>query len=248
MLHEGDGIERDQRWEGQVQNWTTHARSTESDPFFWRVNLPHVMQLLPPSPCQVLDIGAGEGRLGRAISERGHRVVSVDRSLGMLGALSATQAGGALAVGGDACALPIRSESVDCLVSMMLLMSVADAAAAMRETTRVLRRGGLAIVAILHPLITSGSMGSDGRLRVGGYARSSRRAPRQVQRQVPLVYHHYHRPVATYLNWSIQAGLEIESVLEPVPHPADVAVNSRFERWTEIPNMLLWAARRREVD
>ncbi|WP_231925464.1 class I SAM-dependent methyltransferase [Micromonospora purpureochromogenes] len=202
------------------------------------------MELLPPPPCQVLDVGAGEGRLTRAMTARGYSVFPVERSLGMLRALQ-VEDGNRAALNGDACALPIRPGSVDCVVSLMVLMSIADAMSAVREAARVLRDGGLAVFAVLHPLVTCGRMGDDGDLRVSDYGNCSLPAPRRVQRRVPLTYEHFHRPIGTYLSWSIDAGLTLEAVVEPLPGAEQVAAHPRFRRWAGVPNMLLWTARRR---
>ncbi len=180
------------------------------------------------------------------MTARGYTVFSVERSLGMLRALQlAGEDGNRALLNGDACALPIKPGSVDCVVSLMVLMSIADARSAVREAARVLRGGGLAVFAVLHPLVTCGRMGDDGDLRVSDYGKCSLPAPRLVQRSVLLTYEHFHRPVGTYLTWSIDAGLTLEAVVEPVPGAEQIAAHPRFRRWEGVPNMLLWTARRR---
>src|SRR5262245_40210818 len=91
--------------EAQAREWARCARVPEHDHFFWSFNGPRFLELLPkPGRC-TLDLACGEGRLGRLLGERGHRVVAVDAAPTMAGL--AHEAGGQRVVVGDASRLPL---------------------------------------------------------------------------------------------------------------------------------------------
>jgi 2-polyprenyl-3-methyl-5-hydroxy-6-metoxy-1,4-benzoquinol methylase len=48
---------------------------------FWTFNLPEFLRLVPARGRLAVDIGCGEGRLGRVLTRFGHRVVGIDASL-----------------------------------------------------------------------------------------------------------------------------------------------------------------------
>jgi demethylmenaquinone methyltransferase/2-methoxy-6-polyprenyl-1,4-benzoquinol methylase len=102
----------------------------------------HVAEALPWSApgARILDVGAGTGRLARAV--RAHdptrRVVGVDFALEML-----QQSGNAVQVAaGDAQRLPFADAQFDAVVSGFLVRNLADIERGLREQVRVLRPGG----------------------------------------------------------------------------------------------------------
>ena len=107
-----------------------------------------VLQLLPSmTGLSALDAGCGSGRYLQLLIDRGARVVGVDQSSEML--RRAQKIG--TAVCGDLYALPIRSESMDVVVSGLALGDVADLSIAIRELARVLRPGGSLVYSVVHP-------------------------------------------------------------------------------------------------
>ena len=93
----------------------------------------------------VLDLGAGNGRLTRALTERFERVVAVEPHAEMRAALEAS-APGARALAGTAEAIPLASESVDAVFAGSAFHWF-DPAQALPEIARVLRpRGPLGMV------------------------------------------------------------------------------------------------------
>jgi ubiquinone/menaquinone biosynthesis C-methylase UbiE len=142
-------------WEVQAEAWAAWARTPGHDHFFWRYNLPRFLELVPEPGVLTVDVGCGEGRVGRILMARGHRVVALD-SAATLARLAATHADPQTAVVADAAALPLRDAVADLAVAFMSLQDVDDLDLSIHEAGRVLRRGGRLCMAILHPLSTAG--------------------------------------------------------------------------------------------
>ena len=97
------------------------------------------------APCDVLDLGAGTGKLTRSLVARGHRVTAVEPLEEMLAQLR-DAVPGATAVRGSAEGIPLPDGSAD-VVTCAQAFHWFDHAVALREIARVLRRGGrLALV------------------------------------------------------------------------------------------------------
>ena len=97
--------------------------------------------LLGASPLEVLDLGAGTGKLTAALLDAGHRVIAVEPLAEMRSILTSTLPG-ALALDGLAEQLPLDPDSVDAVV-VGAAFHWFDHAAAGREIARVLRAPGV---------------------------------------------------------------------------------------------------------
>jgi SAM-dependent methyltransferase len=151
LMGAGDVSDVSEAWEAHAEQWLAWARTPEHDVYYWRLNLPGFAELLPPPGKRTLDIGCGEGRLGRWLAERGHRVSGIDRSPTL--AAKAIEAGGYdEIICGDAISLPWPAGHFDLAVAFMSLHDMPDPAAVISETARVLTAGGRFCVSIIHPL------------------------------------------------------------------------------------------------
>jgi SAM-dependent methyltransferase len=113
-----------------------------------------ILELLPPRIGAFLDIGTGTGRLLELVAPRAERAFGVDASRDMLALARARLAERGLA---DRCAvrqadmyrLPLPDCAFDVVALQMVLHYAEDPAAALAEAARVLRPGGLLLVADL---------------------------------------------------------------------------------------------------
>jgi 2-polyprenyl-3-methyl-5-hydroxy-6-metoxy-1,4-benzoquinol methylase len=89
------------------------------DDDFWQFHLPHFVNLLPPPGRLTVDVGCGEGRLGRILAAAGHQVIGCDATFPLVKAAAEAPEPG-IAVVADAAQLPIRdlvSPSCACTTS-----------------------------------------------------------------------------------------------------------------------------------
>ena len=116
----------------------------------WRIRALHYLIVrvglrLIPGIERVLDLGAGNGWLARRLAPS-FRVTALDVDGGDTG-LGALRDGRVARVVGDLEALPLRPHSFDAVIAAATLHYAVDVARALAEAARVLRAGGLLIVA-----------------------------------------------------------------------------------------------------
>lgn len=212
-------------WEAESEAWTAWARTPGHDHQFWRFLLPAFLDLVPPPGRLTLDAGCGEGRVGRALTERGHRVVGVDGSP-MLARLAG--AGTALA---DLVALPVRDGAADLVVAHMVLQDVDDITATVAELARVLAPDGTLCVAVMHPVWAPLDQGLP-------YATEHRTADEVERDGLAMTFHSVHRPLAAYGAAFEASGLAITALREPVPTEDHVRDHPSMAPWVETPPFL----------
>lgn len=161
-----------------------------------------VIDLLPPPPLDVLDVGCGEGRLGKALIARGYDVVGVDLDPAMV-ALAAEHHAAEVA---DATALPFGAAQFDAVVTAHVFMEIDDLDAALSEIGRVTRDGGSLVAVIEHPF-------SSGR-KVDYYSRPQRYRWEMSFQGADLGLGGIHRPLATYVAAIERAGFSLQSLRE----------------------------------
>jgi SAM-dependent methyltransferase len=138
-------------WEENAEQWLAWARTPHHDVYYSQLNLPALAELVPGAGMRTLDIGCGEGRIGRWLVNSGHRVVGIDSSPTL--ASHAREAGGyEEIVCGDAAALPWPADHFDLAVAFMSLHDMPNPFCVIKEIARVLEPGGVLCIAIIHPL------------------------------------------------------------------------------------------------
>src|SRR4029077_8269883 len=116
------------------------------------------------------DIGCGEGRVARDLKALGHNVVAVDVSPTMVAFAKAADPSMKVLVA-DAARLPFDDGAADLAIAFMSLQDVDDMPGAIREAGRILERGGVFCLAIVHPINSAGrfeSFDPDARFVIDG--------------------------------------------------------------------------------
>ena len=199
-------------WEAHAGAWAAWARTPGHDIYFTDLNWPAFRELLPPPGRRTLDVGCGEGRVGRELAAIGHDMVGVD-SAPTLVELARESGGYRELVCASAARLPWRAGSFDLVVAFMSIQDMDDPVAAIDEIARVLEPGGVLCLATLHPF---------NRLPEGfeDYFRERRFSLTVAQNALEMVFEGIDRPLETYTCALAGAGFVIEQLREPCAAPS----------------------------
>jgi SAM-dependent methyltransferase len=195
---------------------------------------------------RVLDIGCGEGQVGRRLAGLGAEVVGLDPTDSQI--REARNRGGLSGyLRAFAHQLPCRDAQFDMVVLCLAIEHVQPFEAAIQEVARVLMPGGRFLLLLVHPLLQSPGSGwvedinsGDHFWRVGSYL-DDNIADDQVGPGIGLMF--IHRPLSRYVHEMGRCGLLIDDMVEPVPPPAIIEETGGFENAGSIPRLLLMCAR-----
>src|ERR1700722_4311159 len=225
-------------WEAEARNWAEFSRVPGRDVAHEVINLPAFLRLLPGPAGLTLDLGCGEGRLGRVLLSRGYRLAGVDAAPTMV-RLAAGHEVPEPAVLADAAALPFRDETFALVVAYMSLHDMDRMPEAVAAAARVLDHGGRLVMAIPHPVNSAGTFQSrdaDAPFTIAGSYLDPGPADSVIDRNgVRLTFHSEHRPLESYGRALEAAGLLIEAIREPRAPDELVAAQPAKHRWQRIP-------------
>jgi SAM-dependent methyltransferase len=128
-------------WDDEAQTFDEAADHGLRDPAVraaWRTLM---LDLLPPAPARVADLGCGTGTLALLLTEEGYDVTGVDVSPEMVRRARA-KAPGVEFVEADAAAPPLDRASYDVVLSRHVLWAMPDPAAALARWQDLLTPGG----------------------------------------------------------------------------------------------------------
>ena len=236
----GQPISMRAAWDAHADEWVRWVRTPGHDSFD-RFHRDRFLDILPPPGRLTVDLGGGEGRLGRALAGHGHRVVAFDGSPALARACASHEQPVPVAVA-DVARVPVRSGSVDLAVAFMSLQDVDDLEAAVGEAARLLASGGCFCMAVVHPLNSAGTFRGDHDdgeapfVIAGSYLSSFRYRDAVEHAGLPMTFHSEHRPLGRYAAALSAAGFVIE-LLREVTDPTEGA------RWSRLPLFLDLRAR-----
>lgn len=222
-------------WEKHARDWITWVRRPGHDSYD-RYHRDQFLPLVPLPGRRTLDVGCGEGRLTRHLASLGHRMVGIDVSPTLIAAARELPPEIELHVA-DAAALPFDDASFDQIVSFMCLHDVDDLGGAVREIARVLSPGGVACLAVVHPLNSAGRFEKHGRFVIrGSYLDSFRYSDTVDRDELKMTFESQHRPISAYFDALAAAGLVVDALREPV--------TSGHDSWSRVPLFLHLRARK----
>lgn len=198
-------------WERNAGEWLAWARTPDHDVYHWLLNFPHFVELLPEAGRRTLDVGSGEGRVGRWLSAHGHTVAGIDSSPTLTAA--AHQAGGYdEIVCGDAASLPWADDAFDLAVAYMSLQDMPDPEPVVGAIARVLCPAGHLVIAITHPLNRPDE-------DLDRYFERLRFQDKIERRGLGMTFDGIDRPLSDYTEALTKHGFLIERLTEPQPSP-----------------------------
>ena len=221
--------------------WVRFARDPGADRTFWSWHLQAFLTFIPDPGQLTVDIGCGEGRLGREMARDGHRVVGLDPSTRLVHAAAQHPAAAPVLVA-DAARLPFCGAIADLVVLFMVLHDVDDLATTVGEAARVLEPGGRLALAIGHPIQGIGDFSGDDRSGPYVLARPYFE-PRRLTywwegNGVRVPMHFLHRPLESFFAAITAAGLLVESLAEPSPLATAAALSADDERRRQVPSFV----------
>ena len=232
-------------WEASAEAWI--ADQGEHGDFGRRYVLDPVMlsRALAQRPRSALDVGCGEGRFCRKLSEGDVETTGLDPTHNLIAAARSKHAGGRYVLG-RAEELPFEDDAFELVVSYLSLIDIADFERAISEMARVLKPGGALLIANLTSFSTAGAERGWVRDAVGRklhYPIDHYLTPRAV----PVSYRgihitNYHRPLSAYMTQLLDAGLELTYFDEP--HPIASAPEPKATAYRRAPHFLIMEWRR----
>jgi len=194
--------------------------------------LSHLFTLLGDVDGQhICDLACGQGRLARALAQRGAHVVGVDISSELIAIAQRDEAADPIGitylVDNAETLTSLGDHQFDGAVCNLALMDITDLTALYQAVWNILRPAGWFLFSITHPCFESPhaqwNTASDGTISretltyfVEGFWRSS--YAQGVRGQVGA----YHRMLSTYLNTLSQVGFVLDRISEPQATDMDV--------------------------
>ena len=237
----------DDRWEDH-SDWWQQEFTDGADSEYEEQILPLAQELLSGEG-RILDVGTGEGQVARLLAAQGSLVVGIDPTHNQI-VEAVARGGGPRYLRGGAAELPFASASFDAAVACLVFEHIDEMDSAIAELARVVRPGGRFVFMLNHPLLqTPGSGWIDDHVRdppeqywrIGPYLTETT-SVEEVQKDVFIPF--VHRPLGRYVNALIEAGFNLERMIEPVPPPELLARAAAYEDAATIPRLLVLVSRR----
>jgi SAM-dependent methyltransferase len=217
-------------WERNAREWLAWARAPDHDVYHWRLNFPAFVSLLPPAGARTLDVGCGEGRVGRWLAAHDHRVTGIDSSP-TLSAAAREGGGYDEVVDGDAASLPWPADTFDLAVGYMCLQDLPDPSPVIAEIARVLRPGGWLALATVHPLNRPDE-------HLDRYFETLRFHDEVARDGLRMTFEGVDRPLSDYTAALADNGFVIDRLGEPRPTVADCRAHESLRKAARRPYFL----------
>jgi len=211
-------------WNGNSEEWIRLVNE-KKDPHRDGLLDPWMLDVIGDvSGLKVIDLGCGEGRFCRMLTERGADVTGIDFVPRFIEYAEAHRAGSESYLLGDMTDLSqFEDGSFDLAVSYLTLVDVPDFRPVIREAHRVLRPGGRFVIANLAPMVTAGNcwvkdgQGNKLHFYLDNYLDEG------GARMMWGTLVNYHHTLSSYINCFLEAGFRLDGIREPIPSPEGLA-------------------------
>jgi ubiquinone/menaquinone biosynthesis C-methylase UbiE len=224
-------------WEEQAERWVKWAREPGHDSY-WQFHRDQFFELLPSPGQLTVDVGCGEGRLPRDLKARGHKVIGIDASPTLIKYARQADPTGEYHEA-NAAAIPLANECCDLVIAFMSLQDVDDLPKATAEISRILKAGGRACVAIVHPLNSAGRFSDDTAespfVIAGAYLSEMEYSDTFERDGLEMTFHSKHRTVDAYSRSFEAGGLLMEAIREHAIPQAQAEQSQRKRQWQRLP-------------
>ena len=239
---QNESVSLREEWDGESRAYLDWTRTSGHDVGFWEYNLPALLALLPDPGNLTVDVGCGEGRFGRELIRRGHRVVGIDSSR-VLAEAASTHHEPQPTVLGMLQSLPLAANTADLVTASMVLMNADDVFGCIAEVARILAEGGHFCFSILHPINTAGAFTHrndvDAPFVVSDSYFEDRRQVATFDRDgLRMSFTREHRPLSEYFSALTSSGFVVDRLTEPQVTPRVARDDPNWLRWTRVPNTL----------
>ena len=229
--------------------WWQEGFTDSADPEYTEQILPLAADLLAGYD-RVLDVGTGEGQVGRVAAAGGaSTTIGMDPAAAQV-LEAAARGGGPAYLRAGAERMPFPDASFDAVVACLVFEHIEAVDDAISEVARVLRPGGRFAFFLNHPILqTPGSGWIDDQIldppeqywRIGPYLVESIQLE-EVARDVFLPF--VHRPLSRYVNAMADHGLILRRMHEPTPPEGFLARAAEYREVATIPRLLVLVAER----
>ena len=197
----------------------------------------------------VIDIGCGEGRFSRLLSELGATVTGIDLTEPLIERARELGSDKETYLQGDAENLEgVADDSFDLAVSYIVLVDLLDYRRSIREAYRVLRPGGRFVVCNVHPMRTASKSivgwirDSSGKLfyPLDNYTEEGERE--FLWWGGPFI--NMHRTLSSHVSAFLDAGFVLEGLHEPTPSDAQLTEHPEFDDELRVPNFIIYVLKK----
>lgn len=197
----------------------------------------------------VVDLGCGDGTFAAELTAAGcASYLGVDASVRMIDLAADRYATESVRfVVGDIANFAFSESGVDVVTARMSLHYVADIDAVFERVARCLEPGGRFIFSVVHPVITSNEVASDGPRTNWTVDRYFETGPR-LRSWFGATATWYHRTIEQYITAVQRAGFGLDSLSEC--EPSEALLHDRpdeLERRRRVPLILVIAATKRDA-
>ena len=235
------------QWEAMATDWIRQAQDGENSHREAMLDGWMLDAVGDVSGRKVIDLGCGEGRFSRMLTERGAIVTGVDLCRPFIEFARNQRVADEVYMVGDMEDLNgVPCNEFDLAVSYVTLVDVPNMDSAVREAHRVLRSGGRFVVCNLHPMVSA----NPGWIRQGSRQlhypvdRYFDEGERNISQRENRPWTNFHRTLSTQFHTFLGAGFTIEDIREPTPTAEQAARYPVVNDNLRVPEFIIYVLRK----